>query len=299
MRTAATIFLLALDGTAAFQLATQPATRSLRGQQPACSMSAAPDRRTVVSAAAMAVLFGVEPARAATKAAEKPAATAAASSDFDLASLGLSREALGLPAEKKPEPEPTTGKGKPAPTKSAAPPAEPKAKPAPAPKSAAPVEPKPAPATPAPTKPPAKGKAKDPNALDLESLGLSKEALGLEPPKKKGGPKKPPLPGEKPKPPPKPLTKKQQQEKKKKEQQRKIKAKEQKKKAEKKAAEAKKKAAKKAAEKKAKEQEEKKKAAALKAELANWKEFTSDKGKKYYYNSKTKQSTYDKPAGFK
>lgn len=286
MRTAAATLLLALHATTAFHLVTQPAVRSLQRQQPACSMSMAPDRRTVVSAAAMAFLFGAAPALAATKAiAEKPAA-AAASSDITLESLGLTREALGLPAE--PKPEPTKGQRKPAPAKAKPPPAP---VPAPAPAPAAPKPP--------PSKPVAKGKAKDPNALDLESLGLTKEALGLDSPKKKSGSKKPPLPGEKPKPPPKPLTKKQQQEKKQKEEKRKVKARESKKKADKKAVENKKKAAKKAAEKKVKDQAKAKEAAALKAELASWKEYTSDKGKKYYYNSKTKQSSFDKPAGFK
>lgn len=145
-----------------------------------------------------------------------------------------------------------------------------------------------------------KAPAKDPNKLDLESLGLTKEALGLEEPKKKRGPAKPPLPGQKAKTPPKPkkpLTRQQVEQKKKKEKARQEKARVAKKKADAKAEQKKKEARAKAKEAAQREAEEKRKAAAeLKVQRA-WKGYTDDRsGKSYYYNSVTKESTYTKPS---
>ena len=85
-------------------------------------------------------------------------------------------------------------------------PAEEKPKPAEKPKAAE------KPAAKSVAKPAAKGKdgkAKPKNdlGLDFDEMGLSKEALGLAPPKKKAGPQKPPKPGEKPKAAPKPKPK--------------------------------------------------------------------------------------------
>ena len=218
-----------LCALAASACALRPAVRPVAAPRCAAAQMSLPSRRSVVAGAFSAVLFGAE-----AQARGAPAAAPAAKDPnaIDWAGLGLSREALGLPPDpnaKKEEapkrgqrPKAASAAEKPTAVKPAAAKSKSKAaeKPKPAEKPAAKSAAKPA-AKPVP-KPAAKGgKAKPKNdlGLDLDAMGLTKEALGLEAPKKKAGPQKPPKPGEKPKAAPKPKpkpTRKQIEEKKKK-----------------------------------------------------------------------------------
>jgi hypothetical protein len=256
-----------------------------------------PSRRVVVSSAALALLFGSDAALAKGKA-PVDAAPAASSSSIDWASLGVSRESLGLPPDEKAKPDPKkAAEQKKAAEKAAAEKAkaEKRAADEAAKRKAAETKA----ADKAVASKPGKGK-KNADALDLESLGLTKEALGLEQPKKRGAPK-PPLPGQKAKAPPKPKpkpTREQLEKQKKKEKARQEKARASKKKADAKEAERKKKAQEKARQVAKQEAEAKKQAAAEQKLLRAWKAYTADgSGKTYYYNAITKESTYTKPEG--
>ena len=193
--------------------ALRPAVRPVAAPRCAAAQMSLPSRRSVVAGAFSAVLFGSE-----AQARGAPAAAPAAKDPnaIDWAELGLSREALGLPPDPNAKKEEAPKRGqrpapagkpkageKPAPVKPAE---KSKSKPAEAPKAAE------KPAAKSVAKPAAKGKngkAKPKNdlGLDFDEMGLSKEALGLAPPKKKAGPQKPPKPGEKPKAAPKPKPK--------------------------------------------------------------------------------------------
>merc|ERR1740117_2123838 len=160
-----------------------------------------PSRRSVVAGAFSAVLFGAE-----AQARGAPAAAPAAKDPnaIDWAGLGLSREALGLPPDpnaKKEGPPTQGGFGGGEAHRGQACGREVQVQ--------------------GRREAQAGGEAKPKNdlGLDLDAMGLTKEALGLEAPKKKAGPQKPPKPGEKPKAAPKPKpkpTRKQIEEKKKK-----------------------------------------------------------------------------------
>ena len=193
----------------------RPAVRPVAAPRCAAAQMSLPSRRSVVAGAFSAVLFGSE-----AQARGAPAAAPAAKDPnaIDWAELGLSREALGLPPDPNAKKEEAPNRGQ---RVSPAPAGKPKAGEKPAPvkpaeksKSKPAEKPKAAekPAAKSVAKPAAKGKngkAKPKNdlGLDFDEMGLSKEALGLAPPKKKAGPQKPPKPGEKPKAAPKPKPK--------------------------------------------------------------------------------------------